>query len=118
MDIALRGVLRQRRTEAHQKRYIILVDGRCPPYRSDNDNQNHRSPKYCHECQYFGEYYGPRVVFIYHIDKPAAVYKGLYLWSGNQAWADLCDIEVNKLIGFGIEEFVHPDSLRMAIGYN
>lgn len=81
------------------------------------ENQNKQCPSNCHECQYFGEYYAPRVAFIHQIEKPAAVYKGLYLWSGNQAWADLCDIEVEKLIGFGIEEFVHPDSLRMVIGY-
>jgi len=58
------------------------------------------------------------VAFIHQIDKPVAVYKGLYLWSGNQAWADLCGVDVHELIGAGIEEFIHPDSLKMFISYN
>ncbi len=85
---------------------------------TDKDNQKHQCPINCHECQYFGEYYGPRVAFIHQIDKPAAVYKDLYVWSGNKAWADLCGIDVERLIGVGIEEFVHADSLRMFINYN
>lgn len=40
------------------------------------------------------------------------------MWSANQAWADLCGIDVAQLIGAGIEEFVHPDSLKMVISYN
>jgi len=58
------------------------------------------------------------VAFIHQIDKPAAVYKDLYVWSGNKAWADLCGVDVKQLIGAGIEEFVHPDSLKMFISYN
>lgn len=83
-----------------------------------NDNHSHKCPTSCHECEYFGEYYGPSLAFIHQIDKPAAVYKDLYLWSGNKAWADLCGIDVEQLIGAGIEEFVHPDSLKMFITYN
>jgi excisionase family DNA binding protein len=82
------------------------------------DNQNDQRPINCHECQYFGEYYGPRVAFIHQIDKPVAVYKGLYLWSGNQAWADLSGVDVHELIGVGIEEIIHPDSLKMFISYD
>ena len=58
------------------------------------------------------------MAFIHQIDKPAAVYKDLYLWSGNQAWADLCCVGIEQLIGAGIEEFFHPDSLKMFISYN
>ena len=83
-----------------------------------NDNHSHKCPINCHECRYFGEYYGPRVAFIHQIDKPAAVYKDLSLWSGNKAWADLCGIEAERLIGAGIEDFIHPDSLKMFISYN
>ena len=83
-----------------------------------NDHHNHKCPASCHECRYFGEYYGPRLAFIHQIEKPAAVFKDLYLWSGNQAWADLCGIDISQLIGAGIEGFIHPDSLRMVISYN
>ncbi len=72
----------------------------------------------CHQCRYFGEYYGLRVAFIHQIKKPAAVFKDLYIWSGNQAWAQLCGAEINRLIGAGIEEFIHPDSLKKVINYN
>ena len=85
---------------------------------TDKDNEKHQCPISCHECQFFGEYYGPRVAFIHQIEKPAAVYKDLYVWSGNKAWADLCGLDVEQLIGAGIEEFVHADSLRMFISYH
>lgn len=73
---------------------------------------------HCHECHYFGEYYGPRLAFIHQIDKPAAIYKDLYLWSGNKAWAGLCGLCVGDLIGVGIEEFIHSESLKTVISYN
>lgn len=85
---------------------------------TSRQSQDLQCPIDCHECRYFGEYYGPRVAFIHQMDKPAAVYKNLYLWSGNRAWADLCGVDVARLIGAGIEEFVHPDSLKMVISYN
>jgi len=85
---------------------------------SAKGNQNLPCPIRCIECQYFNEYYGPRVAFIHQIVKPAAVYKDLYLWSGNKAWAELCGVGVGELIGAGIEEFVHPDSLKTVISYD
>jgi excisionase family DNA binding protein len=72
----------------------------------------------CHECQYFGEYYGLPVAFIHQIGKPAAVYKDLSIWTGNRAWAQLCAMEAEELIGVGMEEFVHPESLKMFIRYS
>jgi len=85
---------------------------------TNKDNQKHQCPISCHKCQYFGEYYGPRVAFIQQIEKPAAVYKDLYLWSGNKVWGDLCGVDVKELIGLGMEQFIHPDSLRMFISYD
>lgn len=82
------------------------------------DTHGRHCPVNCHECHYFGEYYGPRMAFIHQIEKPAAVYKDLYLWSGNKAWADLCGVDVEKLIGIGIEELVHHESLGTFISYN
>jgi excisionase family DNA binding protein len=72
----------------------------------------------CHECQYFSEYYGLPVAFIHQIGKPAAVYKDFSIWTGNKAWAQLCAVEAEKLIGVGMEEFVHPESLKMFIRYS
>jgi len=79
---------------------------------------NRPCPISCHECQYFGEYYGLPVAFIHQIGKPAAVYKDLSIWTGNRAWAELCNMEVEQLIGLGIEEFVHPESLKTFISYS
>jgi PAS domain S-box-containing protein len=49
---------------------------------------------------------------------PAAICKDLYVWSGNKAWADLCGVDKEQLIGAGVEEFIHPDSLKMVVNYN
>jgi hypothetical protein len=49
---------------------------------------------------------------------PAAIYKDLYLWSGNRAWADLCGVDMDQLIGAGIEEFIHPVSLKTILNFN
>lgn len=72
----------------------------------------------CHKCLYFKEYYEPRMAFVHQIDKPASVYKDLYLWSGNKQWAELCGVDISRLVGIGIEDFIHPDSLKMFINYN
>ena len=80
--------------------------------------KNNKCGIHCHECHYFGEYYGPRVLFIHQIEKAAAIYKDLYFWSANKLWADLCGVGVDQLIGAGIEEFIHPDSLKTFINYN
>lgn len=81
-------------------------------------NSNHPCVGHCHECEYYGEHYAPRVAFIHQLDRPAAVYRNLCIWSGNQAMADLFGVDVGGLIGAGIEEFVHPDSMRMVINYS
>ena len=81
-------------------------------------NQNRQCPISCHECRYFSEYYGLSMAFIHQISKPAAIYKDLYLWWGNRAWAEMWGLEVDELIGAGMEDFVHPGSLKTFIGYN
>jgi len=59
-------------------------------------NPNRQCVISCHECQYFGKYYGLPVAFIHQIGKPAAVYKDLCIWTGNRAWAEMCDMEVGQ----------------------
>jgi len=79
---------------------------------TSKNNQNRQCPIRCHKCQYFGEYFGPRIAFVHQIHKPAAIFKDLYLWSGNRYWAEICGFEVDQLIGAGVEEFIHSDSLK------
>jgi excisionase family DNA binding protein len=71
----------------------------------------------CSECRYFYEYYAPAMSFIHQIKNPAAIYKDLYVWSGNRGWADLCGVNTKMLIGSGAEEFIHSESLKMIINY-
>ena len=75
-------------------------------------------PLECHECPFFYEFYVPRVSFIHQIDRPAAIYKDLCLWAGNGAWAELCGVETKELIGTGVEEFIHADSLTAIIRWS
>ena len=56
--------------------------------------------------------------FIHQIPMPSAILKDLYIWSGNKPWADICEVEINQLIGIGIEEVIHPESIRTIINYN
>jgi excisionase family DNA binding protein len=72
----------------------------------------------CPECSYFHEYHAPCMSFIHQINNPAAIYKDLYIWSGNSAWADLCGVATEDLIGAGAEEFIHPESLKNIIDYD
>ena len=77
-----------------------------------------RSTLFPYTTLFRSEYYEIPVAFIHQIGKPAAVYKDLCLWTGNRAWAQLCGLEVEQLIGVGIEEFVHPESLKTFISYS
>jgi len=77
-----------------------------------------KCPIDCSECQYFYEHYAPVMSFIDQIQNPAAIYKDLYIWSGNRAWADLCGVNTKNLIGVGAEEFIHPESLKNIINYD
>jgi len=71
--------------------------------------------KACDECPYYLETYLPRIQFIHQIDLPAAVYKDLYFWGGNRRFAELCELPERDLVGKGIEQVVHPDSLETVI---
>ena len=82
------------------------------------NNKHSTCNKECHKCKYFAEYYWPRVAFVHQLQKPAAVYKDFCLWTGNKDWADLCGVNVERLIGAGMEEFIHTDSLKTMINYN
>jgi hypothetical protein len=43
------------------------------------------------------------------------VFKGLYFCGGNTAWAELCGVSAEELVGLGVERIVHPSSLADVI---
>jgi hypothetical protein len=99
--------------------------GECNVFRYQLDecfiarlNSHKECPTDCNTCQYYGEYYTPQVEFIDQIEKPCAIYKDLFLWAGNRSWSKLFGIPRKCLIGIGIEEFVHPDSLKMILNHD
>lgn len=72
----------------------------------------------CSQCQYFYEHYTQYTYFIHQMPMPVAIFKDLYLWSGNKAWARLCGVDIDRLIGIGVEEIIHPESIRIIINFN
>jgi hypothetical protein len=54
---------------------------------------------------------------VHQLYQPAAILKDMYLWMVNHAWADICGLPAEQLIGAGIEEFIHTASLKTFIGY-
>jgi excisionase family DNA binding protein len=52
----------------------------------------------CSECHYFNAIYMPRLQMVYQHQGPAAILKGLSIWAGNQAFADLCGLSVGDLV--------------------
>lgn len=72
----------------------------------------------CSKCQYYYEHYSRYTSFIHQMSMPAAVFRDMYIWVGNKAWAELCGVDIDSLIGLGIEEIVHPESIRTIINFN
>jgi excisionase family DNA binding protein len=69
----------------------------------------------CSECSFYNDIFSPRLQLVHQFHQPAAIIKNLDIWAGNQALADLCGLTVNDLIGVGIEQIVHNESLTFAI---
>ncbi|HSO20489.1 MAG TPA: helix-turn-helix domain-containing protein [Desulfosarcina sp.] len=72
-------------------------------------------PEACSACRYYREVFVNRIGFIHQIDFPAVVFKGLFFWGGNRAWAELCGQPPERVVGMGVEQVVHPDSLAVII---
>ncbi len=70
----------------------------------------------CRDCRYFQDMVGVRLQFIHQLAAPAAVFRGLTLWGGNAAWAELCGRPAERLTGTGIESILHPRSLALLVG--
>jgi excisionase family DNA binding protein len=71
----------------------------------------------CEVCPYYHEIFLPRIQFVDQIDAPAAVFKDLYLWCGNEGCTEICGVAKKDLVGLGIEKIVHPSSLEKVISY-
>ncbi len=69
----------------------------------------------CGDCRYFQETFLPRIQLVHQIDIPAAVYKDFYLWCGNKQWARVVGQVEKDLIGLGIENVFHQDSLGVVM---
>ena len=69
----------------------------------------------CGECRYFQETYLPRIQLVHQMDMPAAVYKDFYFWGGNELWARVVGRVEKDLIGLGIENVFHQDSLGVVM---
>ncbi|NLA73929.1 MAG: PAS domain S-box protein [Deltaproteobacteria bacterium] len=75
-------------------------------------------PGECSGCQYFFDHYTRNISFIHQMPMAAAIIKDMYIWSGNNAWAELCGTDIDKLIGLGIEEIIHPESIKVVINFS
>ena len=99
----------------HQCERCVAFKRQVPDCFCVRDNGSSGCPDPCRECRYFREMFAARFRFVHQIDSPAAVFKGLSLWGGNPAWASLCGMPEESLIGLGIEKVVHPSSLPAVI---
>ena len=81
-------------------------------------NSGKKCSNHCSSCQYFYEHYTQYTSFIHQLSMPAAILKDMYIWSGNKAWAELCGFDIDRLIGIGIEEVIHPESIKIIINFN
>ena len=81
-------------------------------------NGREKCSVHCSSCQYFYEHYTQYTSFIHQLSMPATILKDMYIWSGNKAWADLCGVDIDRLIGLGIEEIIHPESIKIIINFN
>ncbi len=70
-----------------------------------------KCPQDCNKCEYFHKTHLPRIQMVHQIAAPAFVYGDFHFLGGNSAGAELCGIHVEEIIGMGVEELVHRDSL-------
>lgn len=69
----------------------------------------------CSECRFYTEIFFQRLQVVHQFAWPAAIFKGLNIWAGNQAFADLCGMSTEDLIDAGIDLIVHGDSLTEVV---
>ncbi|MFC1867915.1 excisionase family DNA-binding protein [Thermodesulfobacteriota bacterium] len=79
------------------------------------DSKEIKCEQDCYSCQYYQKIYLSRMQFIEQIDSPAAICKDLHFWAVNSRWEDLCDLPRHTMVGMGLENIYHPDSLGNVI---
>ena len=52
---------------------------------------------------------------VHQIAIPAFIYKDFHFWGGNKDGAALCGLEVAEILGMGVEELIHRDSLEFIL---
>jgi len=72
-------------------------------------------PEDCGDCLHYHETYLARIQFVHQIKMPAVVYRDLAIWGANPLWARLCGVGERSLIGMGMENVVHSESLENLI---
>lgn len=102
-------------SEAHDCNNCIVFKNRVGTCFTGKEIGSLECPTDCPDCNYYVKTYLPKIQFIRQISSPAAISKGLYLWGGNNAWAELCGVDERDLPGMGIEQVFHADSLEMII---
>ncbi len=104
--------------EAHGRRcaHCIVRERRIADCFSLHPGGNAACPEGCRDCRYFDAMIAARMQFIHQIATPAAVFKGLTLWGGNAAWAELCGRPAERLTGIGLETILHPRALAVLVG--
>jgi len=84
---------------------------------SARDKGRSGCPAGCRQCRYYQDMFVARFQFIYQIESPAAVFKGLSLWGGNALWSELCGVPEDGIIGRGLETIIHPSCLADVIAH-
>ncbi len=69
----------------------------------------------CHRCRYYQNYVFPKIQMIHQMSIPAAIVKELCIWNANSMFAELCGLPSKDLIGIGIEEIIHSESLGLLV---
>lgn len=69
----------------------------------------------CYECDYFRDLYLPRIQMVHQIAIPAFIYMDFHFWGGNRGGAELCGLEMDEILGMGMEELIHRDSLEFLL---
>jgi excisionase family DNA binding protein len=104
-------------TDQHGCDNCVVLKKKVEVCFTSRETGSHQCPTDCPDCTYFIENYLPKIQFIHQISSPAAISRGFYLWGGNDPWARLCGVEERDLLGMGIEQVFHPDSLgEMIVG--
>lgn len=72
-------------------------------------------PKQCYECDYYLKFYLPKIEFTSQIALPAMTYKKFVILGGNSKMVELSGIPKNDLVGMGVENIIHQESLETVI---